>query len=82
MGEKITHNMGYTFILDGVGELSGLIDGVSCAVEFGKWNPSSPIMFYIKYPECKNMSPGWTNYTDKLFVTVRRSHQTHIDLII
>ena len=47
-----------------------MVDGISCAVEFGKWNPTSPIMFYLKYPECANTSSGWSNYTDTLFINV------------
>ena len=60
------------FTADGMGELSGMIDGISCAIEQGKWNPESPIMFFIKYPQCANTSPGWLNYTDTLFVNVSR----------
>ena len=50
--------------------LSGLIDGVSCAVRYGKWNAESPIMIHVKYPECKNTSPGWNQYKDSLFINV------------
>ena len=56
--------------LDGIGDLSGLIDGVSCAVRYGKWNAESPIMIHVKYPECKNTSPGWNQYKDTLFINV------------
>ena len=66
------------FTTDGMGELSGMMDGISCAVEQGKWNPQSPIILFIKYPQCANTSPGWLNYTDTLFVNV----STHILYLI